>query len=254
VLVKARNMDEAYKKGKLSYGKGLQDKIRENNIWYSLQLDLNQDSSFYLDTRNLRKWLAEHMQNKKVLNCFAYTGTLGIAALSGGAAHVIQTDINARFLDVAKKSAKLNAIPDSKTALVTSDFFKFVSRLKTSRTLFDCVILDPPFFSTNAFGAIDMEKEFLRVINKARPLIAHEGWMVVINNALYLSGAQMMKALEEVCDGTYLRIQETIPVPDDICGYPKSITTPAPVDPKPFNHPTKIVILKVQRKDKQAAS
>jgi 23S rRNA (cytosine1962-C5)-methyltransferase len=43
-------------------------------------------------------------------------------------------------------------------------------------------------------------------------------------------------------------IEEVIHVPDDVTGFAAPITEVYPADPAPFNHPTKIVVLKVKRK------
>jgi hypothetical protein len=39
-----------------------------------------------------------------------------------------------------------------------------------------------------------------------------------------------------------------IPVPEDFTGYPHTCLGSPPVDPAPFNHATKIAVLKVWRK------
>jgi 23S rRNA (cytosine1962-C5)-methyltransferase len=81
--------------------------------------------------------------------------------------------------------------------------------------------------------------------------VAHEGYLVVINNALYLSGAEFTSELNGLCKSEYLEFHKTIPIPMDITGYPATIVDSPPVDPSPFNHPTKIAILKIYRKDGQ---
>jgi 23S rRNA (cytosine1962-C5)-methyltransferase len=55
------------------------------------------DASFYLDTRNLRGWALEHLAGKSVLNTFAYTGSLGVAAKAAGASRVVHLDLNKTF-------------------------------------------------------------------------------------------------------------------------------------------------------------
>jgi 23S rRNA (cytosine1962-C5)-methyltransferase len=82
---------------------------------------LNADSSLYLDTRLLRAWASEHLGGKRVLNTFAYTGSLGVAAQAGGAARVVQLDLNRRFLNLAKDSYTLNGFPIHK-----SDFMQVI--------------------------------------------------------------------------------------------------------------------------------
>ena len=254
VLVKSRNSSQTDgQRGRLSYGEQADRVIEEHGIQYTLDLRINQDTSFYLDTRNLRSWLHQNMAEKTVLNTFAYTGTLGVAALAGGATRVVQTDINARFLTLAKKSYTLNQIVFEPSDFMAMDFFKMVDRFKTSKILFDCVIIDPPFFSVTTGGKVNLNNESARLINKVRPLIGHEGWLVTINNALFVSGSQVMAQLNALCESPYIKLHGLIPIPEDVTGYPETIVSEPPTDPSPFNHPTKIAILKVFRKDERRA-
>jgi 23S rRNA (cytosine1962-C5)-methyltransferase len=142
----------------------------------------------------------------------------------------------------------LNRLDLSKMRLVAANFFSQAAAFKRSGTLFDCVIVDPPFFSTTNKGVVDLANESARLINKARPLVKDGGRLIVINNALYLSGAQFMQTLEKLCASGYLAIDALLPVPPDITGFAETIQSAAPADPAPFNHPTKIVILSVKRK------
>ena len=98
---------------------------------------------------------------------------------------------------------------------------------------------------------MDLQSDTTRLINKVRPLIAHNGTLVVINNALFTSGAVFMGELEALTASDYLAFERIIPIPEDITGFPETIQTPPPTDPAPFNHPTKIAILRVFRKDKR---
>jgi hypothetical protein len=45
-----------------------------------------------------------------------------------------------------------------------------------------------------------------------------------------------------------LQIETLIPVPPDFTGFPQTQAGGPPVDPAPFNHATKIAVLKVQHK------
>ena len=232
----------------------LTTQIIEQGVKYAIHLRLNQDASFYLDTRNLRAWLKKHMAGKSVLNTFAYTGSLGAAALAGGARRVVQTDHNPRFLEVAQATYRLNGWPINEEDFLIGDFFKVVDGLKRSKQLFDCVILDPPFFSTGFNGEIFLNEKTLPLLNKVRPLVAHDGVLIVVNNALYMSGRGLIHIFDEVSQSGYLWLEEIIPVPEDVTGYSTTRVSPPPVDPSPFNHPTKIAVLRVTRKDRAAAS
>lgn len=236
------------RRGILLHGDRPDQKIREFGVWYAINPLLNQDNSFYPDTRLLRRWALDNLAGKTVLNTFAYTGSLGVAARAGGARRVVHLDLNRSFLDLAKRSCSLNGFPVQKSDFLAQDFFTAVGRFKHSRECFDCVILDPPFFSKTIRGQVDLLRENSRLINKVRPLLNHGGYLAVINNALFLSGEEFMHTLETLCADGYMRLLEIISIPPDCAGYPQTIRRSLPVDPAPFNHATKIVILQVRRK------
>ncbi|NWF62690.1 MAG: class I SAM-dependent methyltransferase [Chloroflexi bacterium] len=246
-IVKARNSSaQEEKRGKLLLGGQPDRKIREHGVWYAIDLLINRDASFYLDTSNLRKWLLENSRGKSVLNTFAYTGSLGVAAAAGGAATVVQTDLNRKFLNIAKDSCSLNGFPIRKQDFVAKDFFPAIAHFKSTKQTFDFVIIDPPFFSSTPRGKVDQEHESERLINKVRPLINDGGILIAINNAVFLSGIDYMKTLEKLCRDGYLSIRELIAVPEEFIGLHR-IGIPIQ-NPAPFNHSTKIAILNVRRK------
>jgi 23S rRNA (cytosine1962-C5)-methyltransferase len=240
--------DKGLKCGTISFGGEPATAILENGIRYALELTINQDAGFYLDTRALRAWLKEDSHGLEVLNTFAYTGSLGVAALAGGAARVIQVDRNAEMLGFARRSAMLNRLDLGRMKLRAHDVFSELGNCKKNSLLFDLALLDPPFFSVTEKGRVDMVSESARLINKLRPLIKDGGRLVAINNALFLSGREYMQSLEALCQDGYLEIDRLLPVPEDITGFAETIVSNPPVNPAPFNHPTKIVIMRVKRK------
>jgi 23S rRNA (cytosine1962-C5)-methyltransferase len=255
-LWKARESGDApARNGRLLLGgpDELDKRVLENGVWYALALDLNRDASLYLDTRNLRAWAKQSLAGKNVLNTFAYTGSLGVAASAAPASEVIHVDRNAAFLEIARQSYALNGFVVRRGSFRCGDFFEAMGRLKKEQALFDCVLLDPPFFSQTDKGRVDLEAEADRLLNKARPLVGDGGALVVVNNALFASGAQWMASLERLCGSGYLTFEQRIDVPEDVTGFAQTRVVGAPVDPAPFNHSTKIAILRVRRKDGRKA-
>jgi len=250
VIVKTRSnsIGAAEKRDRISFGGPPARKLREYGIWYALDLLLHQDATFYPDTRLLRRWAIDHLAGKRVLNTFAYTGSLGVAALAGGAQQVIQLDRNKTFLNLAKTSYTLNGFPILRSEFLAKDFYPQVNALKRTGTLFDCVFLDPPFFSVTDKGKVDLVVHSTRLINKVRPLVADDGWLVTVNNALFVSGRDYLHMLDGLCADGYLTIEEMIPIPPDCAGYPHTRIRSLPADPAPFNHATKIAVLRVRRK------
>jgi len=250
VVVKSRNaMSAQARRGEIAWGGPPDTRVREHGVLYAVDLTMNRDASLYLDTRLLRRWALDHLAGRAVLNTFAYTGSLGVAALAGGAARVVQLDLNRRFLGLAQASCELNGLDGRAHEIIAGDFFPRIAQLKRAGRFFDCVLLDPPFFATTTRGTVDLENHSTRLINKVRPLIAHDGHLVVVNNALYVGGAQFMAELEALCADGYLAIESLVPVPEDFLGYATTRVGAPVTDPAPFNHATKIAILRVRRKD-----
>lgn len=250
-ILKSRNgKSTTEKRGTILFGSEPDRKIKEHGVWYAIDLTMNRDASLYLDTRILRRWALDHLRDKTVLNAFAYTGSLGVAAQAGGARRVVQLDRNRQFLNLGKASYTLNGFPINKEDFWAGDFWAQVSRMKRAGTRFDCVFIDPPFFATSPRGTVDQVKHSERLINKVRPLINDGGFLVAINNALYVSGQEYMQKMESLCADGYLKIVELIPVPDDFTGYPETVVGAPITDPSPFNHSTKIAVLEVRRKQK----
>lgn len=249
VLKPRESADPETRNGMLIHGVSPAPSIREHGVRYAVDLLLNRDCSLYLDTRNLRRWELDHLGGKRVLNTFAYTGSLGVAAAVAGASRVVHLDLNRRFLNLAKTSYTLNGLPIDKRDFVAGDFWPKVSAMIREELQFDCVLLDPPFFAKTSKGIVDMQNNYARLINKVRPLIAHGGRLVAVNNALYVSGRDFMKTLEGLCLDGYLEIEELIPVGEDFTGYDSTRVPSNIISPAPFNHSTKIAVLRVKRKD-----
>ena len=172
----------------------------------------------------------------------SYTGSLGDASEAGSALSVTQTDLNHNYLTGRKGSQEY----------LFGDFFHVTAALRRSDRLFDLIILDPPFFANAGRNAkVDQARNAAALINKIRPLAAHGGKIIVLNNALFLSGRDFLAQIEPLC-GECLSVSELIPVPDSFTGFTDISSAHYPADPAPFNHPTKIVILDVRRKDGRA--
>ena len=249
IIQKTRNSPtDAAKRGSCIYGDTPDKWVREHGVRYAIDLTMNRDASLYLDTRNLRAWILQNLGGKTVLNAFAYTGSLGVAAKAAGATRVVHLDLNRQFLNVAKTSYTLNGFPIHKDDFVAGDFWPVTNRLKRDGALFDCVLLDPPFFAATGKGVVDLASNSAKLINKVRPLINDGGVLVAINNALFLSGADYIKILQALCADGYLAIETLIPVPDDFIGYAQTQMGQPVTDPAPFNHATKIAVLRVRRK------
>jgi 23S rRNA (cytosine1962-C5)-methyltransferase len=246
-IVKSRHANDINARhGQLLFGQP-DRKVLEDGTWYAINLLSGRDAGLYLDTRILRDWIQKNARGLRVLNTFAYTGSLGVAAAVGGADQVIHMDQAQSALEIAKESYRLNNIPILEANFLKGDFFKLTGQMRRAQDLFNLVIIDPPFFSVSSSGRVDLNSEYSRLINKVHPLVSNGGRLVVVNNALFVSGESFLKQLSDLCKDSYLSLSELIPVPEDFTGYTNQDTQVFPTNPAPFNHPTKIAILEVKK-------
>jgi len=147
--VKVRKLEGlAPRKGALSGEKPeIHIEIIENGKRFLVDIVNGQKTGFYLDQRDNRQKIKQFSENRKVLNCFSYTGAFTVYALEGGAQHVTSIESSKEAIDLAKKNLHINNLPEEKTSWINGDVFKELRLLRDKGLSFDMVILDPPKFA-----------------------------------------------------------------------------------------------------------
>ncbi len=122
-------------------------KIIENGL--SLQIDVwnGHKTGYYLDQRDARSAVAKYCTNKDVLSAFCYTGGFGLKALQGNARSVVQMDVSADALKIAKYNTETNGFDLSKVDFCEADVFLELRKYRDRARSFDVVVLDPPKFA-----------------------------------------------------------------------------------------------------------
>jgi 23S rRNA (cytosine1962-C5)-methyltransferase len=118
--------------------------VKENGLCFLVDIEGGQKTGFFLDQRMMRQLVRKIAKHRHVLNCFSYSGGFSIAALKGGASHVVSVDASERACRYARENTLLNHIPLDKHEVVTADVFEY---LKTIDSSFNLIILDPPAFA-----------------------------------------------------------------------------------------------------------
>ena len=121
--------------------------IQENNVHFGVDLREGHKTGFYLDQRENRRMLRFLASDKKVLDCFSYTGGFTINSLLGGANSVRMVDSSLTALDCAQYNLKLNGLSLEKVQIINQNAFTYLRSLRDSGEQFDLVILDPPKFA-----------------------------------------------------------------------------------------------------------
>ncbi len=149
--------------------------VMENDIKFLVPLMDGQKTGLFLDQRSMREKIASYSFNKRVLNCFSYTGGFSLFALKGGAKEVVSVDSCKKASSYAEKNTLLNGFDPSIHKVEESDVFTF---LKNDPLNFDLIILDPPAFAKkrsdvdNACrGYIDLNQRALKKMPPASLLL-----------------------------------------------------------------------------------
>lgn len=173
---------------------------RELGISYQIQArHAGQDPWLFLDLRAGRRRVMELAEGKSVLNLFAYTCGVGIAAAKAGAAFVMNVDFAESSLAIGRANAKLNDLPH-RPRFVQSDVFAAVrqlsgigqpervrgKRMPPFPTLeprqFDLVFLDPPRYAKSPFGVVDLVNDYAALFKPALLTTAPGGTLICCNN------------------------------------------------------------------------
>ncbi len=121
--------------------------IQENGIKIQVDIQSGHKTGFYLDQRDSRQASLKYVHNKRVLNCFCYTGGFGLYALKGGAKEVINVDVSEPALNMAKSNAALNECDLTRAQFINADVFKLLREYRDKGEKFDVIIMDPPKFA-----------------------------------------------------------------------------------------------------------
>jgi 23S rRNA (cytosine1962-C5)-methyltransferase len=188
--------------------------LRELGVTYRFQgRHGGQDPWLFLDLRAGRRRIMQEAPGKSLLNLFAYTCGVGIAAAHAGARHVVNVDFAASNLAVGKENVRLNTLP-VRPRFIQSDVFAAVrqyaglgqaERVRGKRMppfpklephTFDLVFLDPPRYAKSPFGVVDLINDYAALFKPALLCTEPGGTLVCCNNVAQVARAAWQDQLE----------------------------------------------------------
>jgi 23S rRNA (cytosine1962-C5)-methyltransferase len=185
-----------------------------------------QDPWLFLDLRAARRRVMQEAKGKTLLNMFAYTCGVGIAAAKAGARQVVNVDFAESSLSIGKENAKLNSIPIS-VRFIKSDAFAALRQYsgigqpqvvrrkklpdfpKLSPQQFDLVFLDPPRYAKSPFGVVDLIHDYSALFKPALLATAEGGTLICCNNVAQVDRAAWLDQLERSARKAGRPIRET---------------------------------------------
>jgi 23S rRNA (cytosine1962-C5)-methyltransferase len=152
--------------------------ITEGGLRYRVDLGRKQNTGLFLDMRYGRDWVRANAEGKRVLNLFAYTCGFSVAAIEGGAEHVVNLDMSSPALNRGRDNHRLNGHDMSKVTFLGHDLFKSWGKV-ISKGPYDLVIIDPPSFQKGSFL---LTKDYQRVLRRLPELLSPEGTVLACMN------------------------------------------------------------------------
>jgi len=169
--------------------------VSEYGIKYHIQLGKAQNTGLFLDMRNGRQWVRQHASGKKVLNLFAYTCAFSVAALAGGATHVVNIDNNKGVLTRGRENHRLNALDTKRLTFEGVNIFQSYSRLKKHGP-YDMLICDPPTYQA---GSVDIKRDYKKIISRIPQFMNAGSQLMLCLNSPNLAADYLLDTVAENC-------------------------------------------------------
>ena len=169
--------------------------IRENGVYYAVDVENGQKTGFFLDQKYNRLAVARLAKGKRVLDCFTHTGSFALNAALGGAAHVTAVDVSASAIEMARQNARRNGLED-RMNFITADVFDLLPELAAQgKAPYDFIILDPPAF-TKSRKTVDSAQRGYKEINlRALKLLPRGGYFATASCSHFMPSELFVKML-----------------------------------------------------------
>ena len=140
--------------------------VSEGQLKFEIHPGVQQNAGLFLDMRLLREWLQEYSDGKNILNLFAYTCSLSVAALAGNARQVVNVDMSKPSIKWGERNHALNDQDMRSVRSIPHNLFRSWGRIRKFGP-YDTILIDPP---TRQRGSFDAEKDYAAVLKKLNQL------------------------------------------------------------------------------------
>ncbi|GAA03725.1 class I SAM-dependent methyltransferase [Photobacterium leiognathi] len=152
--------------------------VIESGLVYKLDLGRKQNNGLFLDMRFGRDWVREQAEGKRVLNLFAYTCGFSVAAIAGGAEHVVNLDMAKAALNRGRDNHHLNKHDLKKVSFLGHELFKSWGKVRKYGP-YDLIIIDPPSFQKGSFA---LTKDYQKILRRLPELLTENGTVLACVN------------------------------------------------------------------------
>ena len=156
--------------------------------------------------RSGREFVMANSKHGKVLNLFSYTCGFSLAAMQGGADHVMNMDMSKGVLKVGKQNHQLNGF-ERGVSFLPHDILKSFGKLKKAAP-FDLIIVDPPSFQK---GSFILTKDYQKVLRRLPELLCDTTQLLLCANSPELSEEAFKALINEHTQGAIEFVERLAP-------------------------------------------
>jgi 23S rRNA (cytosine1962-C5)-methyltransferase len=185
-VIKVRGKDPQDRSAKdEAIGEAPPDKavVHELGVPFEVHLRGALNVGLFTDMREHRRGLGRFVGGRRVLNTFAYTGALSVAAARAGASAVTSVDLSSGVLEWARQNFRLSGLDpgDPRFRFEVSDVRRFLERARGDEARWDTIILDPPTVSAARASQWSMKRDYPDLIALAAKLLPPTGGVLWVS-------------------------------------------------------------------------
>ena len=180
----------------------------ENGIRYLVDVENGQKTGFFLDQKYNRAAVGRIAAGKRVLDCFTHTGSFGLNAAKGGAAHVTSVDISQAAIDMAAENARRNGL-EGKMDFLCRNVFELLTELSEQKCRdYDFIILDPPAFTKSRQTVQSAIRGYREINRRAMKLLPRGGYLATCSCSHFMTDELFRKMLASAASDAAVSLRQ----------------------------------------------
>ncbi len=155
--------------------------VHEQDRKYIVNLEKYLDTGLFIDHRWIRSYIQQNAKGTAFLNLFSYTGSVTVAAATGGAVSTVSVDTSKAYLSWAQENFRINRMNVFSHKLVRSDVLEYLGDCKQK---FDMVFVDPPTYSNSHSRETDwdVQRDHKQLLLACKMVLNPNGVILFSNN------------------------------------------------------------------------
>ena len=179
--------------------------IVENGIRYLVDCANGQKTGFFLDQKYNRQAVARLSKGRRVLDCFTHTGSFGLNAAMGGAAHVHSVDISEEAVRMAEENARRNGL-EGRMSFEAANVFDLLPAIPNKT--YDFIILDPPAFTKSRKTVQSAIRGYKEINLRAMKLLPLGGYLATCSCSHFMTEELFVKMLQDAAKDAGVRLRQ----------------------------------------------